>query len=75
MDLVTANIKTSERYQKILSDFKKLDRDVPRGKRKITDYFMFYNLIVSRNNPGRDRMTSLFSDRLYYGNTLLDKYS
>ena len=75
MDLVTANIKTSERYQKILSDFKKLDRDVPKGKRKITDYFMFYNLIVSRNNPGRDRMTSLFSDRLYYGDTLLDKYS
>lgn len=41
---------------------------------KISDYFMMYNIIVNKNNPGNDRLTNLFSSSIRKGHTLLNDY-
>lgn len=61
--------------QELMDAFDRLDfinRGLPF---RISDYFMMYNLIVNKNNPGNDRLTNLFSSNIRKGRTLLNDYT
>lgn len=65
MDNLDININTGIQYQQLLQSFNSLDS-------RIKDYFILYNILVSKNAPGRDRMTALFSKNINSG--VLKKY-
>lgn len=54
MDRISTNANTAQKYARIVSAYNKLPV-------QIKNWFMLYNLITSKNSPGRDRMTGLFS--------------
>ena len=69
---VTSQYRAFE-LQAMLDAFNELDQTNPDTKIKTTDYFVLYNLFISKNNPGRDRFTNLFFGKINKkGNLLRD---
>lgn len=60
--------------QELMDAFDSLDANNRNLPFKISDYFMMYNIIVNKNNPGNDRLTNLFSSSIRKGHTLLNDY-
>jgi hypothetical protein len=74
MNALDSNVNIGKKFYNISLGFNALDSNTEGLPMSLKDYFILYNLIVSKNSPGRDRMTALFSNNVNLGNSILNKY-
>lgn len=77
LDIDMTNIDQSTltklKFQNYLNGFIELNNIDINGS-SLADWFMVYNLIVNKNNYGRDRLTTLFQEVLKDGDYILSDY-
>lgn len=71
---VDSNSRTMSKFARMVNDFNRLDIGNLGLPVKITDYFILYNLLVNKNQQGRDRLTTLFSYNIAQGDSILSSY-
>lgn len=71
---VDSNSRAMSKFARMVNDFNRLDMGNSGLPVKITDYFILYNLLVNKNQQGRDRLTTLFSYNIAQGDSILSSY-
>lgn len=74
MNALDSNLNIGKKFYNISLGFNALGSNTEGLPMSLKDYFILYNLIVSKNSPGRDRMTALFSNNVNLGDSILNKY-
>lgn len=71
---VDSNSRAMSKFARMVNDFNRLNMGNSGLPVKITDYFILYNLLVNKNQQGRDRLTTLFSYNIAQGDSILSSY-
>jgi hypothetical protein len=71
---VDSNSRAMSKFARMVNDFNRLDIGNSGLPVKITDYFILYNLLVNKNQQGKDRLTTLFSYNIAQGDSILSSY-